>query len=251
MKRMLEPLTASPRDATPRSSSAISRRFTGSTSARRASARRSGRSSGELSARCRPLPDLLRDRRRRGRRLPRSEWGRGNDDAEDAVRIPRPSAGEARVLGFQPSKRDHAFLRQITLVMGNRTQLLWDIPAADSFGVLKEIYGLPEAEYRKTLGDLVDLLDLAPLLHKPVRNLSSWRADEGRVHRGADSLAPGGVSRRADHRPRRDHAGTNPPLRHRVQPEARRDDPSDQPLHGRRRRALQTGVGDSSRCLEV
>ena|ERR1035437_9374943 len=59
-----------------------------------------------------------------------------------------PSAGEARVLGYQPWNREHAFLQQITLVMGNRTQLLWDIPAADSFGVLKEIYAIPEADYQ-------------------------------------------------------------------------------------------------------
>ena len=83
-----------------------------------------------------------------------------------------PTDGEARVLGYEPWNRKHAFLHQITLVMGNRTQLLWDIPATDSFGVLKEIYAIPEATYRKTLDELVDLLDLAPLLHKPVRNLS-------------------------------------------------------------------------------
>jgi len=83
-----------------------------------------------------------------------------------------PSAGEAQVLGFQPWNRDHDFLQQITLVMGNRSQLLWDIPAADSFGVLREIYGISEVTYQKTLDDLVDLLDLTPLLHKPVRNLS-------------------------------------------------------------------------------
>src|SRR5579859_4754644 len=83
-----------------------------------------------------------------------------------------PSAGEAQVLGYRPWNREHDFLQQITLVMGNRSQLLWDIPAADSLGVLKEIYAIPEAVYRKTLDDLVELLDLSPLLHKPVRNLS-------------------------------------------------------------------------------
>lgn len=83
-----------------------------------------------------------------------------------------PSGGEARVLGYVPWERSYDFLQQITLVMGNRSQLLWDIPAADSLRVLREIYRIPEARYRRTLDDLVELLDLAALLHKPVRNLS-------------------------------------------------------------------------------
>jgi ABC-2 type transport system ATP-binding protein len=83
-----------------------------------------------------------------------------------------PSGGSAQVLGYTPWDRDYAFLRQITLVMGNRSQLLWDIPAADSFQVLQEIYRIPEKQYRSAVDDLVDLLDLGSLLHKPVRNLS-------------------------------------------------------------------------------
>src|SRR5438874_4804810 len=83
-----------------------------------------------------------------------------------------PTGGEARVLGYVPWQRDYRFLQQITLVMGNRSQLIWDIPAADSLRVLQAIYRIPEERYRQTLDDLVDLLDLAPLLHKPVRNLS-------------------------------------------------------------------------------
>jgi ABC-2 type transport system ATP-binding protein len=83
-----------------------------------------------------------------------------------------PTAGEARVLGAIPWRREDAFLRQITLLMGNRTQLVWDIPAADSFRVLREIYRIPEARYRATVDELSELLELAPLLHKPVRELS-------------------------------------------------------------------------------
>jgi ABC-2 type transport system ATP-binding protein len=56
--------------------------------------------------------------------------------------------------------------------MGNRSQLVWDIPAADSMRVLQEIFELPEQQYRRSLGELTELLDLEPLLHKPVRNLS-------------------------------------------------------------------------------
>jgi ABC-2 type transport system ATP-binding protein len=83
-----------------------------------------------------------------------------------------PTAGEARVLGHVPWRRESEFLRGITLLMGNRTQLVWDIPAADSFRVLQEIYRLPEDRYRATLGELTELLELEPLLNKPVRNLS-------------------------------------------------------------------------------
>jgi ABC-2 type transport system ATP-binding protein len=83
-----------------------------------------------------------------------------------------PSGGQATVLGFTPWKREAGLLNNITLVMGNRSQLLWDIPAADSLRVLQEIFRLPEARYRASLDELVDLLELEPLLHKPVRNLS-------------------------------------------------------------------------------
>src|SRR5215216_664436 len=83
-----------------------------------------------------------------------------------------PTSGEARVLGFTPWKREPQLLNNITLVMGNRSQLLWDIPAADSLKVLQEIFRLPEDRYRASLAQLTDLLELGPLLHKPVRALS-------------------------------------------------------------------------------
>jgi ABC-2 type transport system ATP-binding protein len=76
------------------------------------------------------------------------------------------------VLGHAPDKRERAFLRQITLVMGQRNQLVWDIPAADTFELNRAIYRLPRADYRRTLDELTELLDLVPLLKKPVRNLS-------------------------------------------------------------------------------
>jgi ABC-2 type transport system ATP-binding protein len=83
-----------------------------------------------------------------------------------------PTAGELFVLGHVPWKREKSFLRQITLVMGQRNQLVWDIPAADSFELNRAIYRLPAADYRRTLEELTGLLDLGPLLKKPVRNLS-------------------------------------------------------------------------------
>ncbi len=83
-----------------------------------------------------------------------------------------PSSGEVRVAGHLPFERAKAFLRQITLVMGNRNQLVWDIPVMDSFERNRAIYRLASQEYRATLDELVELLDLAELLEKPVRNLS-------------------------------------------------------------------------------
>jgi ABC-2 type transport system ATP-binding protein len=83
-----------------------------------------------------------------------------------------PSGGEVTVLGHVPSRREKAFLQQITLVMGQRNQLVWDIPAADSFELNRAIYRIPIADYRETLDELVAMLELEPLLKKPVRTLS-------------------------------------------------------------------------------
>jgi ABC-2 type transport system ATP-binding protein len=83
-----------------------------------------------------------------------------------------PTSGEAVVLGHVPWKRDRSFLRQITMVMGQRNQLIWDIPAINSFELNRAIYRIPQEDYRKMVSELSELLELEPLLHKPVRNLS-------------------------------------------------------------------------------
>ena len=83
-----------------------------------------------------------------------------------------PTGGEVSVLGHLPWKREKDFLRRITLVMGQRNQLVWDIPAADSFELNRAIYRIPTADYRRTLEELSSLLELGPLLRKPVRTLS-------------------------------------------------------------------------------
>src|SRR5436190_16133511 len=83
-----------------------------------------------------------------------------------------PTSGTLSVLGYRPSRREKEFLRQITLIMGNRNQLQWDLPALDSFELNRAIYHIPEAEFRSTRDEFIDLLDLRTLLHKPVRNLS-------------------------------------------------------------------------------
>jgi ABC-2 type transport system ATP-binding protein len=83
-----------------------------------------------------------------------------------------PTSGTATVLGHNPWKREKAFLRQITLVMGQRNQLVWDIPAIHSFELNRAIYRIPAEDYQSILKELTDLLELGPLLTKPVRNLS-------------------------------------------------------------------------------
>ena len=83
-----------------------------------------------------------------------------------------PTSGEARVLGHVPSKREKDYLRRMTMVMGNRNQLQWDIPALDSFELYRAIYRLRREDYVAMRDELVELLDVGDLVRKPVRNLS-------------------------------------------------------------------------------
>jgi ABC-2 type transport system ATP-binding protein len=83
-----------------------------------------------------------------------------------------PTGGTVQVAGFTPWERKPDYLRRISMVMGNRSQMIWDIPPLDSFRVLGEIYQVPQAEYQETIAELIELLDMGDLLHKPVRNFS-------------------------------------------------------------------------------
>ena len=83
-----------------------------------------------------------------------------------------PTSGDVSVLGFEPSRRQSAYLRLITMVMGNRNQLQWDLPALDSYELLRAIYRLHPDDFRKTRDEFIELLDLGELVRKPVRNLS-------------------------------------------------------------------------------
>jgi ABC-2 type transport system ATP-binding protein len=86
--------------------------------------------------------------------------------------IMHPTAGTARVLGYVPWERDNAFRRQVALIMGQKAQLWWDLPAADCFRLLKEIYGIPEDRYRATLGFFVETLGVAKEMKVQIRRLS-------------------------------------------------------------------------------
>ncbi len=86
--------------------------------------------------------------------------------------IIHPTAGDARVLGYRPWERNNHFRRQISLVMGQKAQLWWDLPAADCFLLLKEIYQIPDGIYRDNLAYLTELLQVAGELNIQIRRLS-------------------------------------------------------------------------------
>ena len=83
-----------------------------------------------------------------------------------------PTSGEARVLGHVPSRREKDYLRQMTLVMGNRNQLQWDLPAMDSFELNRAIYRLTREDFVAIRDEMIELLDIGDLVRKPVRQLS-------------------------------------------------------------------------------
>src|SRR5262245_16731812 len=83
-----------------------------------------------------------------------------------------PTSGDARVLGFVPWERHDAFRRQFSLVMGQKNQLWWDLPAGDSFQLHREIYSLPAEQFERTLGELTELFGVRELTRQPVRELS-------------------------------------------------------------------------------
>lgn len=83
-----------------------------------------------------------------------------------------PTGGRVEVLGFAPADRAPAFLRRIALVMGQKRQLSWDLPAVDTFELNRVVYEVSRADYDRRLAEMVELLDLAEIVHKPVRTLS-------------------------------------------------------------------------------
>lgn len=86
--------------------------------------------------------------------------------------IVHPTSGSASVLGHTPWKRENPFRRQIALIMGQKAQLWWDLPAADCFLLLKEIYRLSDKDYRESLGRLTSALGVEKQLNTPIRRLS-------------------------------------------------------------------------------
>lgn len=83
-----------------------------------------------------------------------------------------PTSGSAQVLGYTPWKRDHAFRRRFSLVMGQKNQLWWDLPAQESFLLHREIYRISPDQFQRRLDELTDLLEVKALVSQPVRELS-------------------------------------------------------------------------------
>jgi ABC-2 type transport system ATP-binding protein len=83
-----------------------------------------------------------------------------------------PTSGEARVMGHVPWRRENAYRRRFALVMGQKNQLWWDLPAAESFRLHQQIYAIDRQSFQRTHDELVDLLDVRHLLNQPVRELS-------------------------------------------------------------------------------
>ncbi len=83
-----------------------------------------------------------------------------------------PTSGVARVMGYIPWKRENAYRRRFALVMGQKNQLWWDLPAQESFRLHQQIYRIEKQAFEHTLDELADLLDVRRLLKQPVRELS-------------------------------------------------------------------------------
>jgi len=83
-----------------------------------------------------------------------------------------PTSGDVKILGFNPFEKNYKYLEQISFVMGQRNQLIWDLPPLDTFQLNKEIYSVSDSDYKKTVSDLTDILQAKDLLIKPVKTLS-------------------------------------------------------------------------------
>jgi ABC-2 type transport system ATP-binding protein len=83
-----------------------------------------------------------------------------------------PTSGEVSVEGFVPFRRQASFLGKITLVMGQKSQLIWDLPPAETYALNRAVFDVPRDRFERTLAELTELLELGPLLDKPTRQLS-------------------------------------------------------------------------------
>ena len=83
-----------------------------------------------------------------------------------------PSSGTVQVIGFNPWERNPEFLKNISLIMGQKNQLWWDLPAIETFELNREIYEIPLKKYKEALEELMELLDVGDLLNVQVRRLS-------------------------------------------------------------------------------
>jgi ABC-2 type transport system ATP-binding protein len=83
-----------------------------------------------------------------------------------------PSSGNLEVVGHNPFLREPEFLKKITLLMGQKQQLIWDLPALDSLRINAEVYGISDADFQRRVGELTEMLSLEEKLTQPMRKLS-------------------------------------------------------------------------------
>ncbi len=83
-----------------------------------------------------------------------------------------PTSGEVRVDGHEPRRREDDFLKKIMLVLGQKQQLIWDLPPSETFELNRAVYDVPRAQFEATLRELTELLELGDLVKKPARTLS-------------------------------------------------------------------------------
>ncbi len=131
-----------------------------------------------------------------------------------------PTAGEVDVDGFVPFQRQPELLRKITLVMGQKSQLIWDLPPSETYAMNRAVFDVDRAEFDATLAELTELLELGDLVDKPTRQLSlgermKCELAAALLHRPDDA-----VPRRADDRARCRDAGRDSRLHPQLQPEA-------------------------------
>ena len=123
-----------------------------------------------------------------------------------------PTAGTARVLGFVPWRRENAYRRRFALVMGQKNQLWWDLPAAESFRLHQQIYRIEPEQFERTRDELTELLGVREIALAAGPRAVAGRADEDGTDRRAAALARRAVPRRADHRPGRGRPAQHPGL---------------------------------------
>ena len=158
-----------------------------------------------------------------------------------------PTAGSARVLGFVPWERADTFRRRFALVMGQKNQLWWDLPAADSFQLHREIYSLSAADFTRTVGELTELFNVKELTRQPVRELSlgermKMELIAALLHQPQLLLLDEptiGLDVVAQHH--------HPEMPQGLQQPARRDHAADQSLHARRGSSLLARAGHQPR----
>ena len=137
----------------------------------------------------------------------------------------QPSTGSVRVAGFDPFAREKAFLRRITLVMGQKQQLIWDLPALDSLRVNAAVYEIEEREAKRRIHELAELLEIGNRLDQPMRKLSLGERMK------CEFLAS--LLHRTDTGPGHQCPGIDPHVPAGIQRTLQLDHTADQPLHGR------------------